>query len=100
GIRDGHVTEFRRVLFRSQGSKAETAFRTALKIRLQLADDHPKVLEYQRDLAGTHYSLGELYSHTSGQPDQAQEALQKALEIQERSEERRVGKEGRGRWRG
>jgi hypothetical protein len=41
-----------------RNSRAESDLEAAVKIWLQLVRDHPKVLEYQHDLAQAYFDLG------------------------------------------
>ena len=64
----------------SQSQAAESAYAEALKLQQSLVSEQPAVLEYQQELAQTHYNLGIFYRETNRFGD-AEKVLQQAIEL-------------------
>jgi serine/threonine-protein kinase len=69
-------------LLRHRLNEARVLYQQALKAQDRLAKAHPKVPEYQRDLAVAYSNLGMVY-RTTGQAQKAEKAFHKAVEIQQ-----------------
>jgi tetratricopeptide (TPR) repeat protein len=69
-------------LNRERKDEAEKLYQKALGLREQIARDHPKIQEYQSELARTHNNIGLLYTLTD-KWDLAVEAYGKALALRE-----------------
>jgi eukaryotic-like serine/threonine-protein kinase len=69
----------KQILGRSRDS--ENAYRKAVSLRQQLADEFPTKTEYPDELAHTHNALGTLLDHISGRLKEAESAYLEALAI-------------------
>ncbi len=70
------------ILGRSRDS--DNAYRRAVSLLQQLADEFPTRTEYRQELAFTHNALGHLLYHDSGRPKEAELAYLEALAIQKK----------------
>jgi serine/threonine protein kinase/tetratricopeptide (TPR) repeat protein len=72
---------------RTRLGEAEAFYLKALALREQIARDHPKIQNYESDLARTHNNMGLLYS-LMGKKTRAVEAYGKALMLREQLAEK------------
>ena len=70
------------ILGRSRDS--DNAYRRAVSLLQQLADEFPTRTEYRQELALTHNALGKLLHHDSGRLKEAESAYLEALAIQKK----------------
>lgn len=63
--------------------EAERSYQAALNIKQRLVAAHPKVIEYQEQLANTHQNLGKMY-YVTGRMKDAERSFQAALDLRQK----------------